>query len=462
MRGTNVPGSRVPHERDAVAEAPPGLSILWALGAVASVAYLSLLPLKLNWGVFNASTFFGLGALAFHTPSFDDAITNLFAYVPIGFFVALYLLRRTGRIVLAGAMTLWLSLAISLGAEAVQTGITERVGSWWDVVLNAAGTVAGVLLAYAGRIHVGTWITRWTRTSPEQKLRAGAVVLTIGLFAFHLAPFDFVTSTEGLHAAFRRAHVGLLQDRSVDPAQAPLAPMVHELGGAFFFALLCLTTALSSELRRTRPAAAMASGMLHGVVLAATIEVLQLFTASHVFDLASFLLRALASTCGAWIGVFVLTTAESPDAPVSARHTLYRFGLGFALMAQLLALALGLHWSSPGPNTNLGVGSGVLPLEVLWRTPFHHAVTDMGATALTYGFLSLTMALVLCRTRPERALPIACLSTALVALLAELIASTAQRTPLDITDPLIATMGAFGAVEILRTLRRQTVVATRR
>ncbi len=90
---------------------------------------------------------------------FDLAI-NLIGYVPLGFLLALALLR-TRRGAVAAALAGIAATALSFGMECLQSYLPMRVASNVDFGLNAAGGCLGALLAWA-LARLGA-IARWER-----------------------------------------------------------------------------------------------------------------------------------------------------------------------------------------------------------------------------------------------------------------------------------------------------------
>jgi VanZ family protein len=86
----------------------------------------------------------------------NDVSTNLLAYLPLGYLLALRLFRPRWRglgIVLACLAGSLMSLAL----ESLQTQLPGRIASNLDVVLNSLGTLAGALLA----LHHARWLRAW-------------------------------------------------------------------------------------------------------------------------------------------------------------------------------------------------------------------------------------------------------------------------------------------------------------
>ena len=89
-----------------------------------------------------------------------DVATNIVGYAPLGFLLALALLR-TGRGVLAVPLALVAGALLSLGMEFLQIYLPQRVPSNLDLVLNTTGALAGALCA-ALLERLGA-IDRWSR-----------------------------------------------------------------------------------------------------------------------------------------------------------------------------------------------------------------------------------------------------------------------------------------------------------
>jgi VanZ family protein len=122
-----------------------------------------------------------------------DITTNLLAYTPFGYLLALTLARpqrRRRAIVLA---TLG-GLALSVLLESLQGLLSDRIASNLDISLNILGTLAGALLT----LHHNRWrragqaLRRWRRGWFRAEWWAGAglgLLLLWGFAQFSLLPF---------------------------------------------------------------------------------------------------------------------------------------------------------------------------------------------------------------------------------------------------------------------------------
>ena len=165
----------------------------WPLGQayVALIVYASLYPFE-GWRIQGIEPWAFLGSPWPRYWTGFDVLANIAGYAPLGFLMALALLRRVRRsgerpyaktTALAGATLVGVVLAFLM--EAMQTFLPSRVPSNVDFGLNAAGALLGALLAI-GLERAGA-IARWTRFRdlwfvPESR---GALVL-LALWPFAL------------------------------------------------------------------------------------------------------------------------------------------------------------------------------------------------------------------------------------------------------------------------------------
>ncbi|MEO8152888.1 MAG: VanZ family protein [Rhizobacter sp.] len=131
------------------------LALLYA----ALIVYASLSPFT-GWKQPMGVPLLGLGHMPWpHGWTGFDVVSNLLGYMPFG--ALLFGAQvRSGRSARAAALTAVLAgAALSLGMESLQNWLPQRVPSSLDWVLNAAGTVLGVLTAVAVRSLGG--VERW-------------------------------------------------------------------------------------------------------------------------------------------------------------------------------------------------------------------------------------------------------------------------------------------------------------
>lgn len=154
------------------------------------IVYGSLFPL-VDWRIPPQGFFAIWSETAEKHVSRSDLLTNIFAYIPLGFLLGSICSGRLGivaRILLATTMGMLLSLLM----ESIQIFLPARTSSPVDLLLNTLSTLIGVFMY--------SWIRRggstgeWLRTWRSENFREGKVV-DIGLAviaawgATQLAPF---------------------------------------------------------------------------------------------------------------------------------------------------------------------------------------------------------------------------------------------------------------------------------
>jgi len=453
MRGTERGASATFTYIETAAQPATRLSFLWPVAVAGGTLYASVLPLRFDLSAYHVSNGFGLANIAFCATTLEDIVVNVAVYAAIGFVAAWYLIHRTKRCCARDALTILPAAGLSLFVEMLQTGIAGRVASWWDVILNIAGAAIGTVAAFVLCRRFDAWLARFKRASDDHPFRAATTILATSLLLYHLMPFDFVASTDALHGAFRRAQVGLTHVHVVDVTASPVASLAQDLGVAAWFALFAMLVALHRRERGTRPMIALFAGVRQGVVLAAVIEVLQLFTASHTFETADFIQRSAAVALGAWCGVFVVDHYRLAR---RVRETPQGISLGILLIV-LLIQAIVLWGDVDLPHLALqghsAAAAVILPFESLWRAPLHSAFATIVPVTVTYGLLAATIAITLSRAHGTAARPVGCFAASILALIVALAESIPTTAALDITEPLLATFAAFAAVELLRALQ---------
>ena len=419
---------------------------LWPAGFAVAILYGSLIPFDIDPTTYRWETLFSVLRLRLIAGSAEDIITNLFVYVPLG--VALVLcgtegsLSRWRRIPLAVVV----GATLSLLAETLQTGMASRVGSWLDITLNTVGTGLGAVLGSAGNSMVGKSLRGLRHQLRERPLTSWASLLTIGLLLYDLMPFDLVTSTSGLHDSFGRARVGLFTPRPVAFGDPPLALMMNQLCGAFWFGALAYLLALGGRLSGRHPAVAVGSAIKHACILAVLVELMQLFTCSHSFDLAALALRMLAAGFGGSCGT--LLPHQRGDLAVNGR-------LGHVAPTGLLAAFAGiqvlvLFASTVQPDLSSIQALNLdrvqwMPFQGMWLGAMDNAVAETLSTSVTYGVLALTLIVALHRLSIRRYGLLAAITVTLLAGVVEAVRAADLTRAADITGPTLAVLSAIGA-----------------
>lgn len=427
------------------------LSLAWPLGLMALVLYGSLIPFGFDWSVFQPSSAWGLLRIHWHPATLEDAVANVLLYIPIGF----ALVASNRRLNAAGASPVFQAIALgaiaSVVAETWQTGLSVRVASWTDVVLNTVGVAVGAIPArfvYRLGVHLSA---RVRLLLAERTFATLASVLTVGLFAYGLAPFDFITSTNELHAAFRQA--------GWNPT-APFASLfslgadggvLDQLPGALWFSALGYLLVLAGrQAGRDRMSAAVFS-LKHGFVSAGLLGVTQVFTLSHEFEPVAIILRCLAVALGAY-GASVNVGALSCEARVRRPWSAVPTTLIAALATvQILMLFL----SSAAPDL-LALHAADLsrvhwiPFETLRNRSAVMALLELVGSTATFGALALTLIVLLRRVKISAMWAVAATTLFGIAMLSEFFRTCNASRTADMTGPVLA-MFTLAGLYILRS-----------
>jgi VanZ family protein len=499
---------------DALARLVPGhrLSWLWPAGFAAAILYGSLIPFDIDPTTYRWENLFSVLRLRLIVGSAEDIITNLFVYVPLG--LALVLCGTDGSLSrrCRAPLAVVVGATLSLLAETLQTGMAGRVGSWLDVALNTVGTGLGAVLGIAGGSMVGKTLHGLRHQLRERPLTAWASLLTIGLLLYDLMPFDLVTSTSGLYTSFGRARLGLSTPRPVAFGEPPLALMMNQLCGAFWFGALAYLLALGGRLSGRHPAVAVGSAIKHACILAVLVELMQLFTCSHSFDLAALALRMLAAALGAWCAMLLphwrsvplhippgdcAAGAECCSAGPRARRrpTLDSIAPSTSTPPTRGGAAMGCpqsatHSAEYGINVNqlpacvaptgvLTALAGIqvfalfasaaqldlwsfqalslnrmhwMPFQAMWLGSMNTAFAQALSAAVTYGVLALTLIAVLHRLSIRRYGLLTAMTVTLLAGAVEAVRAADLTRVADITGPTLAMLSAIGAWRLYELL----------
>ncbi|UCE61140.1 MAG: VanZ family protein [Phycisphaerales bacterium] len=445
---------KVVHGHSTEAATARGVSWYWFLAVAAAVLYGSLIPFDLDLGGVVRSLNGGLPQFGLHIPDANDLLTNLLVYIPLG---AAFVIcgRHSLRVRLARVpFAILLGVGVSVIAETMQVGIASRISSLTDVILNGAGTAMGALLG-AGLCDVAAVIFgRLRRQWVSRPFVTSAFILTLGLFVYNLAPFDFITNTAGLQESFRRAQWSLSIARMRAFGELPLGELAAELSGAFWFIGLAYVSALAwREVGRER-AKAIALASEKSLILIVVIELMQLFTRSHGFDMVTIALRALGVILGARLavgGVDAGTRSDWRQRPGMAAPTRLLLVL-VAMQTGIMLLSAGDGLIAAGASPDLSRVRWI-PFEAMWRLPTVQAASILFSNLLTYGTFAVAMFMLVRRTHWPRGGFIACVGVTLFALAVEgLQIMGTSHTP-DLTVPMLALVTSVITAKLYMALR---------
>lgn len=415
----------------------------WRVPALlaALIVYGSLIPFDLDW---RGATWSSMRAgVAWPRPNIEDVGVNLLVYVPLG--AALFqAFRRYRAARWAGlAATVLLGAGLSLTIEWLQTLSRMRVACGWDVIVNAIGSAVGVigtLLVQSARPALTARLLRLFAARPATFLSA---TMTLGLFVYHLMPFDFVTNTDQLRAAFLRARWSVRPAGSLSGAEAWLL-LGSQVAAAGWFAVLAYLRSNAALEAGRHPAAAFGSALKHGGVLVVLIEFMELFTCTQSFDLAVIPLRYSAVLLGTWVAVFLADSRNvlpTSVEPVSAAPTAL---LGALALFQVFVLCC-TNLLSPSSTSDRGDALHLewMPFVSLWRAPAMAAIQTAIGLAISYGAMGCTLLLLLRRADVRAAAACAVIGTTLLAATCELGRGAWVTGAADVTEPFVAALAAL-------------------
>ena len=404
-----------------------------------AVLYTSLLPFDFSLTTFPRAISDGLSSLRFRPTTPDDATANLLAYLIVGLVLGSCAMRsRCGRWIGVLAVTI-IGAMLSILVETLQTSLESRVASFTDILLNSVGAAMGACLGVglSGSAHAA--MTQVRCELADRPFTTAASLLTLGLLLYNLAPFDFVMTTDALHASFGRAHGGLMNPRVATVGESPFAAIAHQLTGAGWFAALGYLLALGRRERRLDSATSLGTAIKEGLILVVLVEFMQLFTQSHAFDTAGIMMRSVGVVFGAWCGVFLIDSLSwsawrhKPSLAVPtgflAILTVFQVGL---LVAPCVYLQGG-SFSNERP-----IALPLLPFESLWRQPFQTGTAKVLSSLLTFGTSALTLQVLFQRLgviHPRRWVFAA---LTMVATACEGLRLCTLGTPMDMTTLLLA------------------------
>lgn len=309
--------------------------LMAAVGLV-TLVYGTLMPFQID----PARTF--SWQLRWHAPAPGDFIANILIYVPIGICLRLLFRRRESRWPTECLWSLAAAGSISYLTEVCQTVIVARVPSWTDTISNFAGAAVGVAVAPAvQRIcrNIHAWLYRALR---ERPFSAAAAAATLCICVYGLTPFD-ARPTPG-HVSQRLEM--LLAPESWTPLSGAWSlggpQWVQKIVAAAAFGGLAFLLVLAAREAGAGVGRAGREALRRTAFLAMAIEVLQLFTVSHVALIADLLAAWICAVGGAALGVALLWW--SPE--VHRRPLAVLRGIMLATTAGLLgwgALSIALH-----------------------------------------------------------------------------------------------------------------------
>jgi len=413
-------------------------------GCVLAIIYISLLPFDFSLTAFHRAVADGLWSLQFRPTTTADAVVNLLAYLPVGLVLGLMAMKcRCGRWVGVLAATI-VGVMLSILVESLQTGLMSRVASCTDVLLNGVGAAIGACLSVRLSGYAGAAMTQVRSELANHPFTTAASLLTLGLFVYNLAPFDFVTTTDALHASFGRGHWNLMSARDTAIGAPPFAAIAQQLTGAGWFAVLGFLLALSGRERGSPSAMSLGLALKDGLILAALVEFMQLFTRSHTFDTGGILIRSFGVAFGAWCAVFLIDSLTGSAwrrkpglaVPTGILTILAVFQVG-------LLIAPCIDPQGVSITTKRPMAVQWLPFETLRQQSLQTAAAEIISSLLIFATLTLTLVVILRRYRVVHTRRWAYALLIILATTCEGLRLATLETPMDMTNLWLAWLSVY-------------------
>lgn len=419
-------------------------SYYWSMVIAAAIIYGSLIPFHFGLSVYQQISFRGLRLINWSSFDFNDLITNIAVYIPLGFSMMGFFYRRKLSIVSRMMVVMIAGAWFSTFIELLQTAIPPRIASWYDVVFNVMGIGLGVILFTIVRAYRVSIITTFQTQWIKQPYRVAAVLLISGLFCFELIPFDFITSTQSLYAAFHRAQWLHLTNHSTLLSHTFPFSMVNQLTGVAWFCLLGFLLARSKKSSHRSDRAALGYTIQQAVIFICIIECLQLFTRSHVFELEAIIARSLAIFCGAWSGVFFVGRGSGNREQFKWNQSTVIYIFTIAATLQVISLLASSIEFRLFNSLNLSNGNFQwLPFVALWHQPFLQTSAQIISVMITYATLAITLHILFDCIGYRLPIYFVCFTVSMISFLIEFAQLlTGSGTP-DITTPVLAFFATY-------------------
>jgi glycopeptide antibiotics resistance protein len=418
------------------------------LAYLAFVVYGSLVPFRFRphsleeaWRLFQAIPYLDLGV-----GSRADWVANLVLYVPLSFLACVWIegLRPvTARVRWAASLLVLLfCLALALGIEFTQLFFAPRTVSLNDLLAETLGTLVGIGLWYLGRDTL--WrMWQWFLSGGRNALVAAAVGYAALYLVLALFPYDFLISLRELEWKLASGHNGWLVAPACGGVLHCAARLVAEA-----LALIPLGVLLGLLDPRRRPWRLFVAGSVLGLVL----ELVQLLLASGTSQGLSVLMRGTGLVAGGLVARGFGTLGAVGLAGILRRL------LPFALIPYLL-LVMALNgwltgnWLAPEVVAGRLAEVRLIPFYYHYFSSEPAALASLLANAGMYAPVGLAL-WARGTNRRGRGLKQSGLIAALLSLLMELGKLGLSGRHADLTNPLIAALGAVFAFALADWLGR--------
>ncbi|WP_348754917.1 VanZ family protein [uncultured Aquincola sp.] len=272
------------------------------LGYLAFVIYGSLVPLRLVPLPLDEALrrFANTPMLQLGIASRADLVANLLLFVPLAFLLREWWLgaRRGPLARLSSGLIALGCFGLAVGIEFTQVFFPARTVSLNDIAAESAGAVVGLLAHALVAPRLRGWALGWWQTEGARPLAGRilqAYLLLLVLFA--VMPLDLTISPAELYHKWQEGRIDIIP--FTDLAQEPVQVLYDMAVDLLLWVPVGLLWRLAGQ--------ATGQVVLRGVLLAAVLEVLQLFVYSRVTSTTDVITGGLGCGLGALVATWLNT-----------------------------------------------------------------------------------------------------------------------------------------------------------
>jgi glycopeptide antibiotics resistance protein len=247
-------------------------------------------------------------------------MVNVLLFVPLTFLTmgALTCDRsRTIRLI-AAPVLVPASACLAASIEFAQTWFANRTVSLNDIVAETIGGAIGAACwIFVGQRTI-TWMRRFSADRrPRSRLTWLLKAYAIGFFVYSVMPLDLTLSLAELYQKYRQGHVSLIP---FSHAYGSVAAAVYQsFGDIAQFVPIGMWVAYTQR-NRVSGYSIVLVGAIGGGLVAAAVEIAQLFVVSRYTDATDIVLGALGSAIGGWIVGRLDRDMAAPVEPATRVH----------------------------------------------------------------------------------------------------------------------------------------------
>lgn len=233
----------------------------------------------------------GLQASWLDFSSRADVLSNVWLFVPIGFFCAGALAPHSWR---TAAFAVLGSFALSVGIEAVQLFSPVRTASLTDIAADTAGGALGLTLWMRyGPFVVQSCYRAWLDREPPRRAFGALLIYAFLIFLGRMLPLDFTIRPAELMQKYREGRIAVVARPALNRHSHPSPVVWRWAMEALVYCPVGALCALGSTGSRSRRHPVIA--LLIGATAVAAAEVAQIFVYSRS--------AALSDVGAGWLGI---------------------------------------------------------------------------------------------------------------------------------------------------------------